>query len=107
MLEKKEQIPSATTDKFCDAEKEVREKVENLSLAQSQLLLLGENKANNYLTEFARKTEYYLRETSKPKITKTLKNIGENHNEVKEIRKLFYSEMSSIYKNLAFNKRLK
>ena len=80
---------------------DVREKINNLSTAQSLLLLLDDEASNRILEEFALKTETYItyiKDAANPERAKSIKELKEYHNEVLGIRADFYKTISKLFK---------
>ena len=96
-----EEIPDYLDARYNSKNTDVREKINNLSTAQSLLLLLDDEASNRILEEFALKTETYItyiKDAANPERAKSIKELKEYHNEVLGIRADFYKTISKLFK---------
>jgi len=92
-------IPSSLFDQLKKTSENVREKINNLSTAQSLMLLLDDEASNKIIEQFAIKTEKYMKDTADPVKVESIKALAGYHNEVLSIRADFYKKLSALYKN--------
>lgn len=89
---------------FKGASETVREKIKNLSTVQALLLLLDDEASNEIIERLALETEKYMFETEKyMKDTTNFDRLDilflkKCHNELLDLRKSFYKNISSIFK---------
>jgi hypothetical protein len=95
-------IPTVIVDEYEARKQKVMESTNELSTAQSSLLLLGDKDSNEILITMIVRTEAYMRATRTLDTDKTITELKQMHDDILGIRDNFYSALSNTYNKSDF-----